>query len=81
MSDRMMGEGESTIDDMLVPSLVLSVWPEPTRDERDAIVAALVVLTRDRGSDEAPAHRALSPWQAMARREGVEAGKRRHGWS
>lgn len=80
MSDPMMGKGESTIDDLPVPSLVLSISPEPTRDERDAVVAALVVLTRDRGFDDAPTHRTLTPWQATARREGVEAGKRRHGW-
>lgn len=52
--------------------LRLTISPEPTDDERDAVVAALAaLLTRPSEPDEGPAEREPTPWMRAACEEAV----------
>ncbi len=61
--------------------MVLSISPEPTPTQRDAIVAALVVLTRRRALPTPEKVVRPTRWQATARREGISGGSDGRGWS
>lgn len=61
--------------------MALRIVPEPTGDERDAIVAALVVLTRRRAArTSGDAEPGPTPWRRVARSEGIQARHRDRGW-
>jgi len=66
-------------DDGPAAGMILSISPEPTQIERDAIVAALVVLWRRRQFVVPTIDDGPTTWQAMARREGIGVGSRDRG--
>ncbi len=68
-------------DDEPAASLILAITPEPTPDERDAIIAALVALRSRRVVLAAPEGTVMPMrWQRTARREAVRAGDVDRGW-
>lgn len=75
--------------DPLQPALRIDITPAPTADERDAIVAALAVLTMARTAAGEVAVAAPSTWALTARREATRSqssasasgwGRTRPGW-
>ena len=68
-------------EDGEVGHAVLTIVPEPSGTERDAIVAALTVLAlRRRVAEPAGSSDPVSRWRVVARREAVRVGRGDAGW-
>ena len=62
-------------DDESAPTIIMAISPEPTPIERDAIIAALVVLRSRRTASSTPHNvPTATRWQRTARREAVRSG-------
>ncbi len=68
-------------DDEPGVELSLAISPEPTRTERDAVIAALVALGRRRPPATPASRVRRTGWQTMARREAIGVGSNDPGWS
>ncbi len=65
-----------------IPRIELTIRPEPTADERDAVAAVIAILSTAAPGNESSPVQTLSPWTLAGRRgalRGRETGARR-GW-